>query len=66
MYRNVATIINQSLESYNLTSEKASKQPIVIVVQSVLDGKVISESTAEYDDLYAGQRLKLAQRGVSV
>ena len=39
MYRNVATIINQSLESYNLTSEKASKQPIVIVVQSVLDGE---------------------------
>lgn len=66
MYRNVATIINQSLESYSLTSEKASKQPIVIVVQSVLDRKVISESTAEYDDLYAGQRLKLAQRGVSV
>lgn len=66
MYTNITNIINKALDKDDPTSPKTPKQPIVIVVQSVLDGKVISESTAEYDDLNAGQRLALAKRGVKV
>ncbi len=66
MYTNITNIVNKALDKDDPTSPKTPKQPIVIVVQSVLDGKVISESTAEYDDLNAGQRLALAKRGVKV
>ena len=37
-----------------------------IIVQTVLDGKVIAETIASYSDVVSGNRMSLAERGLAL
>jgi hypothetical protein len=49
-----------------LSSTNTVPQQVSIVVQSVLDGKVLAETVTPYTDLISGSRLNLSKRGVLV
>ena len=49
-----------------LSSTNSTPQQISIIVQSVLDGKVLAETVTPYTDLVSGNRLNLSKRGVLI
>lgn len=49
-----------------LNTPNATPQQVSIVVQTVLDGKVLAETVTPYTDIVSGNRLNLSKRGVLV
>ena len=49
-----------------LNTPNATPQQVSIVVQTMLDGKVLAETVTPYTDIVSGNRLNLSKRGVLV
>ena len=49
-----------------LNATNATPQQVSIVVQTMLDGKVLAETVTPYTDIVSGNRLNLSKRGVLV
>ena len=49
-----------------LNTTNATPQQVSIVVQTMLDGKVLAETVTPYTDIVSGNRLNLSKRGVLV
>ena len=49
-----------------LNTPNATPQRVSIVVQTMLDGKVLAETVTPYTDIVSGNRLNLSKRGVLV
>ena len=49
-----------------LNSANTTPQQISVIVQSVLDGKVLAETVTPYTDIVSGSRLNLSKRGVFI
>lgn len=49
-----------------LNTTNAAPQQVSIVVQTMLDGKVLAETVTPYTDIVSGNRLNLSKRGVLV
>ena len=49
-----------------LNKPSATPQQVSIVVQTMLDGKVLAETVTPYTDIVSGNRLNLSKRGVLV
>lgn len=53
--------VNTADETRNLLSGNSG---VVFIFQSILDGKVVAETTAQYSDIVNGSRLNLTERGL--
>lgn len=56
--------LHDFIPEQKIISNEQQNTPISVTVQSVLDGKVVAETTTPYMDTISGQRLNLTKRGL--